>query len=103
MRVLQAGFRDSIEASASSEIFVIFATITHPALEDAIRVNSDAPGVDYLYQGNTYFGFGFSISLLTDDEQPPQAKIAIANVEKAIGAAVLLLDTAPRLKLELFA
>lgn len=103
MRVISTTFRNNIEASQSGEVAILFATITHPALEAPITVNSDI--VDYLYNGVTYTGTGFHMSLLTDDDNPPTAKAAIPNVDRIIGEAILAANSIspPRLKIEVFA
>lgn len=100
-RTVGATFRDSIESPHTSESPVMFATITHPNLLVPITVNSDV--VDYILNGVTYLGTAFSISMLTDDDAPPTAKIAIPNVDSSIGEVIQNLKTSPRIKIELYA
>jgi len=99
MRTISAGFRDEIESTNGQDVIVIFATITHPALESPIYVCSDI--VDYVYGGNTYRGAGFSISFVSDDENPPQAKVTLPNVHRKIGEALLAISDAPQIGLRL--
>lgn len=100
IRPVSATFRNAVESSASSEVIVLFATITHPSLLAPIAVNSDI--VDYVYNGITYFGVAFSLQLLSDDENlPARAQAAIQNVDQAIGAAVLALSDSPTVKIEI--
>lgn len=101
MRTLLAGFRDNIESQYNSDALVFFATITHPDLYGPLYFNSDI--LDYVYNGNTFVGAAFQITLLTDDEQVPQAKVSIHNVDQAIGTAVQALSSSPQIKIELFA
>jgi len=99
MRTISATFRDEIESTNGQDVVIIFATITHPALAVPICVNSDV--ADYVYNGNTYFGTGISISFVSDDDNPPQAKVTVPNVDRRIGEAVLAMTDAAQIKLEL--
>lgn len=101
MRVLASTFRDSIEAPNSSEVLVIFVTITHPNLATPLYVNSDIR--DYVLNGNTYTGAVLSISILSDDSNAPVAKVSIPNVDRIIGETVLGLITSPRISMEVYA
>lgn len=101
MRTLAAGFRTTLESSSSSEVVLIFVTITHRSLEGPIYINSDI--MDYVYNGNTFLGAALTISLLTDDIQPPRAKISIPNVSRKIGEAILGISDPPQIKMEVFA
>jgi len=101
MRTLGTSFRTAIEASNSSEVVLIFATITHPTLVSPIYVNSDIK--NYVLGGNTFLGTAMSVSLLSDQISAPSAKISIPNVDRAIGEAVLGLRTSPQIKLEVYA
>jgi hypothetical protein len=100
-RALTTAFRTNVEASNTDEIGIIFATVSHPGLEEPLPVNSDV--VDFVLGGTTYKGVAFSASLLTDDDQPPVGKISIENVDRVIGEAVQLLSTAPAVKVEVYA
>lgn len=101
MRTIASTFRTELEASNSSEVVLVFATVTHPDLDVALCFNSDVK--NYLYNGQLFLGVAFSISLLSDDINPPQAKVSIPNVDRSIGEAVLGLSTSPRIKIEVFA
>lgn len=90
MRVVSSAFRNALEASRSTTVPVIFATITGDDLVTPIRVNSDS--VDYIYQSNTYFGWSFNISLISDDENQQKGQISIQNVTSEIGVFVLDAD-----------
>ena len=99
MRTITAGFRDEIESTNGQDVIVIFATVSLPSLETPFYVNSDV--TDYVYNGVTYYGVGFSMSFLTDDDNPPQAKVAIPNVDRRIGEALLSITDAPQLAIVL--
>jgi Domain of unknown function (DUF1833) len=101
MRVIASTFRTAIEASNSSEVSVLFVTLTHPNLVTPLYFNSDIR--DYALNGNTYLGAALSISILSDDSNLPQAKVSIPNVDRMIGETVLGLITSPRISLEMYA
>lgn len=98
---ITTAYRDGIEAPSSTEIPVVFATLTHPQLIAPIRVNNDI--VDYVYGGETFTGVGFHIKLLTDDDRPPQTQAAIANVDQSIGNLLKSLNSPLSVKIELLA
>lgn len=99
-RALSTSFRTTLESSNASDLAIIFATVTHPDLETAVTVNSDI--MDYVLGGVTFLGAAFNVSLLQDDDAPPVGKVSIPNVDRAIGEAVQLLSTPPKLKLEIY-
>jgi hypothetical protein len=99
MRTISAAFRDELEAVNSQDVIVAFATITHPTLDGPITVNSDI--TDYVYNGLTYLGVGFQLSLVSDDDSPPQARVGIENVDRRIGEALLGISDAPQIQLQL--
>ena len=97
-RDVSAEFRSAAEASATGEVFLTFATIMHPASTKVIRVANDV--VDYQYLGELYVGCPFDITLLSDADDKPTAKISIQNVDREIGETIQQLEDSPRLKLE---
>lgn len=101
MRTLAAGFRDAIESRHNSDAVVFFATISHPDLDGPLYFNSDI--IDYVYDSKTFIGAAFSINILTDDESPPKASVAIHNVDQVIGTAIQALASSPQIKIEIFA
>lgn len=100
-RSLTAPFRYSLERQETGEALIVFVTITHPELPSAIRVANDA--VDYVWNGDTYIGFPFDISLISDGDQPPSARLTVQNVDRRIGEAVRDLTSPPRLRIDLLA
>jgi hypothetical protein len=101
MRTFSVGFRNELEASSSGEVFPIFLTITHPNLDLPLRLVSDV--VDYVWQGNTFTGFPFEITLISDEDRPPSARLRVQNVNQRIGSAVLVLQSSPRIQLDVLA
>lgn len=100
-RTFDADFRDSLEASFSSDVLVWFATITHNDLDTPITVNSDI--VNYVYNGSTYIGCAFQFTFLADDDQLPKGQIVIENVDETIGNTINALSDSPVLHLQLMA
>ena len=98
-RTISTSFRHQTQASFADDVDLIFATISHPDLSFPVRVVNDT--IDYVYASLNWTGFPFEISILSDDESPPKAKISFQNVDQIIGQAVRDLISAPRLKLEL--
>lgn len=96
---VSASFRRSAEANFADEVDLVFLTISHELLIDPIRVVWD--NKDFIYNGNTFIGFPFDITLLSDDDTPPKAKLTIQNVDPRIGDTLRTLRSPPRLKIEL--
>ena len=99
MRRISNSFRDDLEALQSDEVIVIMAKIYSEELSESIYVNSDI--VDYIYNDFHYIGLAFRMSLISDDEQPPRAKISVPNVDRRIGSLFLGLSKPLRLKIEI--
>lgn len=109
MRTLSTPFRNEIEAQDSAEVALIFATITHPDLFDAVRVVSEGDGgysvkngqiVNYRYNGELYLGCPFRIELVTDNDRPPRGKVTLPDIDGRIGIEVLPLVDSPKIKLD---
>lgn len=125
MRSLGTGFRNSIESRANTELLLVFAQITHVNLGAPVRVvtedvngfsqTSNGKIVNYNWNGynptypspgsssgdprNLYLGCPFSFTLLTDDDQPPRAKITMPNIDRRIVQTVLALTSPPRFRM----
>jgi Domain of unknown function (DUF1833) len=98
-RNVTSAFRRTAESSFSDEVDLCFLTISHPTLSEPIRVVWDTK--DFIYGGYTWTGFPFDLEILSDDEQPPQARLVIQNVDPRIGDTIRALTSPPRLKIEL--
>lgn len=97
MRTLSVDFRNSLEARETDEIALVFVVITHRNLITPIRAVNDV--VDYIYGGQRYYGCPFEIVMLSDDDNPPSAKIRVQNVDQIIGDALLEVPDSPTLSL----
>lgn len=98
-RSISNSFRRSLESRYADDVDLCFVTISHDKLTIPIRAVWDVK--DYVYGGETFTGFPFDIELLTDDDQPPKARLVIQNVDEVVGQTIRGLYTAPRLKIEL--
>ena len=97
-RTYSTTFRKEAEAQFSPEADLVFLTIDHGTLIEPIRVVWDTK--DFVYGGNTFTGFPFEITILSDDEQPPKAQLAIQNIDPRIGDTLRTLTTPPRLTIQ---
>lgn len=100
-RSISSSYRQSIESQMSSDTDLLFLTIYHSTMDTPIRVVND--NVNYSFQGYTWQWFPFKLSLMSDDESAPSAKLTINNVSSQIGQAIRRLTRAPRLRIELYA
>jgi uncharacterized protein DUF1833 len=98
-RNISLSFRRTAEAQFNDEVDLCFLTISHPTLLQPVRVVWDTKY--FVFGGNTFIGFPFDITLLSDDETPPTARLSIQNVDPRIGDTIRLLQSPPRLKIEL--
>jgi hypothetical protein len=98
-RSISSGYRLSTHSVFSDDVDLIFLTISHDTLLDPLRVVRDTK--DYVYDGETWTGFPFEISILSDTDEAPSATLEIQNVDLIIGETIHNLMTPPRLKLEL--
>jgi hypothetical protein len=97
-RQISASLRKELEDQETGDAILVFITITHPDLDEAIRVVSDT--VDYVWNSDTYIGFPFDIQLLTDNDSPPRASLTIQNVDRRIGNAIDSLTSPPRFRID---
>lgn len=111
MRAISTTFRNAIEATSSSEVALVFLTITHDDLDEPIRlVSEDDNGVsynagaiiNYNLNGELFYGCPFSLALLTDDERPPRGQLTFVDPEREFGLAILSIVDSPRIKFELY-
>lgn len=82
-RSIPSGVQREIERAYSSDHVLIFLRLSSPQLDSTVDVVSDPK--NHVYDGDTYVGFEFNITLLTDDDQPPTAQLQIQNVDRIIG------------------
>ena len=100
-RTIPAGVRREIDREQSAEQLLAFLTISHPTLQDDIQAVSDP--VDHILGGLTFTRSGFRITVLSDDDRPPFTQLTIPNSDQAIGEALRIANSPPKLTLELIA
>lgn len=100
-RLIPQGVRRELERQETAEFLLVFLTLYHVALAEPIRVVCDPE--NFILDGNEYQGFNFEISLLTDSESMPTARLTIQNVDRKIGDAVLKSVEPVRLDIEVIA
>jgi len=100
-RDIPDGARREIERAESAEFFPVFLTLRHDGISEPIRLVSDPK--DFVLDGNTHTGFMFRVDLLSDTEGMPTAQLAVQNVDRRIGEAVLAARGAPRIDMEVIA
>lgn len=85
-RSVPAGVVREIERSASADHILVFLVLNSSELASPIRVVSGT--IDHVYGGDTYQGFPFKITLVTDTDSPPGAMLTIQNADRQIGDAL---------------
>jgi hypothetical protein len=109
MRPLPLDVRRDLTSPSNGEVYLIACTIEHADLTTLRVISEGVNGVshwnglpvNYTFDGATYLGCPFEISLLTDNESPPRAKFAIFDADRAVGRYFIGLTQSPRLKIEI--
>lgn len=84
----------------SSDTFLELITITHPDIEDVIRVALDTQAVTS--NGEEYAAFPFTVELMDQvPDQLPMAKLDISNVDLRVGQAVRMILPKPNVEYRL--
>ncbi len=93
-------FKTEVFKQETSECFILLVTIDHADLAAPIRASSD--GVDTVSRGNTFVSFPFELTLpSSSDEEPPQAKLVIDNVDRQIVQAIRSISSPPSVLMEI--
>ncbi len=96
MRNTSLTFRQAIHAQQTDELFIILIEIIHSSLPTPIRINNS--GTDIVSNGDTYTFYPFTIEFPDDeDNQVPQARIVIDNVDRQQIEAIRSLTSSPTL------
>lgn len=91
--------RRELQKQETPEALLVFLTISHPTLEQSIRVVSDPD--NFVYGGETFVGFLFDIEILSDRDRPPQGRLIVQNVDRRMSQAIRNLTGPLRLKIEI--
>lgn len=73
-------------AQHNNNPFIVLLTFNHATLAAPIRIARNR--ADIVSRGNTYTAYPFQITLATDSDDNPQAKVTVANVSRAIGRSI---------------
>ena len=83
--------------------YLVLAIITHPELSETIRIVADV--IDCRYRTpddstlRTFQAVPFSISLVTDSEGMPSAKLNIPNVDRRVALTIEALTSEPTVEI----
>lgn len=100
-RTISASLARALNRQETEEVLIVFLKIEHESLDPPIRICTDT--VDYIWQGETYIGFPFDVTILSDTDQPPRARLSVQNVDRRIGKAIRGLTSPARLRLDVIA
>lgn len=98
MRTIPATTRRALESPDSPDALLVFLTITHPGLADAIRVVSDV--LDYSVDGQTFIGMPFGFRQLSDNDAGARTQIVVQAVDRRISKALLAAQSRAKVKAE---
>ena len=85
-RDIPAPVRAAIEDASAPDAIMACVTVTHPDLDEPIRIVSDT--LDYTYGGHLYIGLLFSWGVMDDGEGAPQAELTLPDTDRRIGEAL---------------
>lgn len=79
-------FLAALEAERSETVPLLFMALTHPDLDEPIRIVHDA--IDYQWDGHLWRGIRFDGELLSDDDNQARAELKIQNVDRRASEAI---------------
>lgn len=94
-------FAEEARSRDTGETALVLLTITHAQLTTPIRVVNNQIGQDITSNGNVFTAFPFQVQLISDNEGPPTGQLTVANVDQAIGLALLAIDTPAQARIDL--
>lgn len=98
-RLLTAAARQSMNAAETQDAFLVLLTLSHADLAEPLRVTSG--GEDVASRGDVFAAYPFELSLPGDNAgTPPEARLAIDNIDRQIVRAVRSLSSAPDVLIE---
>lgn len=102
-RSYSARIREQIMADEDGDGYLVLVSMTHPDLEQTIRVVSDVFDCRYMPQGDTqlrtFQAVPFAISLVTDSDGMPSAKLNIPNIDRRVSLAIEALESEPTVEI----
>lgn len=85
----------------SDDPVVVNVTLTHPRWGVPQRLTTDKNPV--VSNGQTFAPAAFDLTVISDEDKPPQASLAIPNVDRRIGVELRKLDSYPECTIEVIA
>lgn len=99
-RIVSSAFLDAINASDTTEAFIVLLELDHESLATPIRVVGY--DVDVVSNGNTYLAFPFELTLPDDvPSKAPRAKLVIDNVNQSIIQTLRGISTPPSIVIKI--
>lgn len=100
MRTLSLPALQAILAAETDEVFLTCITVAHDDLAAPLRFVDDRAEV--VRTAGTFLPFPFTITLPTDaEDELPQVRLAVDNVERELVVAVRTLTSAPTVLVEI--
>lgn len=89
---MSAAALTSLLSRESDDAVIYLATLTHPELE-TVRLARNVTGVNITSRGQVFTAVPFDLQLPQDDEEAPRMRFVFPNVDRAIGQALLQVNT----------
>lgn len=94
-RSMSIAARMAMFSQETAECFAILLTISHPELEEPIRVNNS--GTDIVRGGDIFVAYSFDIQMPEDtSDRLPEVTLSIDNISQEIVTAIRILP--PRIR-----
>lgn len=97
-RVVPASAVSDLYGSETEGFHLVFLIIDHPDLGGPLRLVSD--GRDFVLGGETHVGFPFRITLMSDTNRAPEARLTIQNVDRRIVKLIRRITDPPKLSFD---
>jgi len=94
-----------LDKQESGDFPLIFLRIRHSSFSYEIRVVNNGADIKLNStdtEQETFIGFPFEISILSDGEQSPSAQLSVQNVDRRIGKALLDTVDPARIDIEIY-
>lgn len=89
----------SQNAQATSEVWLVLLTLSHPSMATPIRLVNNNENV--VSRGNTFIAFPFEVELPGEDpDQPPKSTLRIDNVDRRVLQTLRSITAPPTVTLE---
>jgi Domain of unknown function (DUF1833) len=90
----------AIAAQESDEVLVVLLTLSHPSIDEPLRVCNDSQ--DVVSRGETFLSLPFIVTMPDDSPTSvPQVNITLDAIDRSFIQAIRSIDSAPSLLMEL--